>query len=496
MALRNAGNLCETLNSSGRTGAAIEAADAALARHPSPGPEAGAALANLLYNRAVAIRTRQAQAGQADGSGSATGDGGVAAEFEAVAARFLDSDDMKARELAARAQLNATAAYLMAGEAEEGLRASDAFMRSFDADGLCPWSDAIASVMVNRAQALSFLDRHREASVECDRIYARFSTIPGLEFEKAIARTSLVQGRALSKLGERDAAISAFGRSSRFAERDGELGQIAQQAAAESRVLQIEGLEDDLAKCDEFLARPAGGDPADPRARLILAAYRGNRGVALAALDRPAEAISAYEELISEIRDDQDPKLRVQLAMAMVNCGNSYRVTGRADQALRLYGEVEKEFGDSAEPGAQIRAAQAALNQGVVYEGQGDDQRAAGQFDLASERYGKSAAADVRDIALSALWNVVVLRLRERDLDGVTGALLRMIERFGDDASEKIRRRVVASVISAAQEINEQGHRASALGTLAALASFMGDADAEVRRLAGIGQQLRIEMGR
>jgi len=509
LALRSAGNLCETLNSSWHPDAAIAAADAAIARHPSPGRDADAALAHLLYNRAVALRSRQdalARASPQAGPGSAPADADVAGAFAAVAARFTESDNMEARERAARAQLNATGAYLKADDAGRGLRAADLFMASFDVVGICPWSDAIAAVMGNRATALSMLSRHREAAQECEQIYLRFSHIPGPEYESVMARTSIIQGRALAALGQRDAAISAFGRSSRFAERDGEPGQIARQAAAEARVLEIEGREEELARYDGFLAQPG---TADPENRLLRAAYTVNRGVALAALDRPAEAIRAYEELISEIRQDSDPELRVQLAMAMTNCGNGYRATGQAEEALRRYREVEEELGDSADSRLQFRAAQAALNRGGIYADQADqgrdeqgqadqghDEQAVSQFEQVADRYAEAGSADIRDIALSARWNVVVIRLRSADLDGAVTALLRITETFGADSSSQIRRRVVGCIISLAVSAAERGARTTALGTLATATRFAGDPDAEVADMAGQAQQLRIELGR
>ena len=500
LALRNAGNLCETLNSSGRPDAGIAAADEAIARHPSPGPDADAALANVLYNRAVALRSRHdSQAGP----GRPPADEDVAGAFAAVAAKFAESDNMKARELAARAQLNAAGAYLQAADPGRGLRAADLFMATFDVVGISPWSDAIAAVMANRAAALSMLGRHREAAQECEQIYLRFARIPGPAYESVMARTSIIQGRALAALGERDAAISAFGRSSRFTERDGELGQIARQAAAEGRALEVLGLEEDLARCDEILAKPG--------TRLRRAVYTVNRGLALAALDRPAEAISAYEELIGEISRDEDPELRVQLAMAMTNCGNCYRATGQTEEAVRRYREVEEEFGDSADTRLQFRAAQAALNLGGIYAGQaevepgddeqgddeqGRDEQAISQFEHVADQYAEAGSADIRDIALSARWNVALIRLNSDDLDGAIAALLRMTETFGSDPASQIRRRVVGSIIGLALRADERGSRPIALGTLATAARFAGDPDAETADLAAKAQQLRLELGR
>lgn len=490
LALVAAGNLCDALNSAGRSGEAIEAADTAIGRHPEPGREADAGLALLLYNRAVALRTRQ----EADGAA-------IGAEFEAVAARFTRSADRNAREFAARARLNATAAYLTASDASEALSIADEFLNLADVYGLHPLSDAIASVMVNRAQALSLLGRPADAAAASEAISERFSGIATAwdnEIEKALARAAIISGRALAALGERDAAIAAFGRAERSADEPGELGQIARQATAEARALRIEGLETDLARYDEYLARPSetrADGTTDPLNRLRRAMVRVNRGVTLAALDRPVEAIETYQDLIGEIRDDTEPAMRVQLAMAMVNCGNSYRATGQAGAALAIYREVEEEFGESADPAALIRAAQAALNQGVVYEESGNPDAAAERFTAAADRYGGAAAPEVRDVALSARWNVIVIRLRTGDLAAVLATVNQITNGFGADANAAIRRRVAESLISASVEISQRGGLKAALGVLASLSRFADDPDPEVSETVALGEWVRAELG-
>ncbi len=489
LALRSAGNLCVVLTDEGRYGEAISACDAAVKRFPAPGPDADGALASLLYNRAVALRTRnEGQPAQA----AADPAGDAAASFAAVAAKFADSQDTRARELAARARLNEAAIYVKADDGHRALQACDSFLEVFDCADPCPWWDAVASVLVNRANALVILGRSQEASAVCDEVYRRFDSVPDPVFGTIVARATILQGRVLAKLGDRKGAISAYRRSSRYSEREGHLGQVATQAGAEARVLEVEELKEELADYDAFLAQPPeAGDPSD---RLRRAAVTVNRGKALSALGRDEDAITNYEPLIGDLRDDPDPELRVQLAMAMTNSGNSHRALGRDQRAMELYREVEDKFADSGDSRLVLRAVFSALNEGAIYASGGGDGQAISEYRRVSERYGAAAADDVRDVAVSALWNIVLLT-KGPDLAGAAANMGEMVIKFGADESAKIRRRVAGYATSLALTAARQDDLAVAAQMLAIATVYLIDPDPDVRDVAVEAHQVRASLG-
>lgn len=504
LALDSVGNLCVALTAAGRYNEAISACDAALERFPSVGPDADRALAGLLYNQAVAMRSLsdarsgQAKSDQPEGAGSGQGDSPPvldqsARAFAAVADKFANSKDVKARELAVRARVNEVGAYLKAGDANRALNACDAFLQVFDSADPCPWPDQIGGILLGRANALHMLGRERDASAECEELYRRFDRIADPVFSTLVARACLVQGLALAGLGERKAAIAAYQKSAPYLQEGGELGQIAGQAQAKARVLEIEGYQEDLAASDEFLALPP--DASDPRDRLLRAQYTVNRGRALAALERNEEAISTNEALIRQLKNDADPELRVQLAIAMMNCGNSYLRLERYERAMRCYRDLEKEFGDSADPRTLYWAASAVLNQGVVCGRNGDDEQSIREFNRVNERFGAAPGADIRDVALSALWNVVITRLDHADVAGAVEGLLRILDGFGLDGSNQIRRRVAGFIVGLALRIDKLGDHTAALSTLTALTLYTDDPDAEVREVAEQVRQIRLALG-
>jgi tetratricopeptide (TPR) repeat protein len=504
LALDSVGNLCMALTAAGRYNEAISACDAALERFPSVGPDVDRALAGLLYNQAVAMRSLsdarsgQVKSDQPEGAGSGQGDSAPAPDqsaraFAAVAGKFANSKDVKARELAARARVNEVGAYLKSGDANLALNACDAFLQVFDSADPCPWPDQVGGILLGRANALRMLGRERDASAECEELYRRFDRIADSVFRTLVARACLVQGLALAGLGERKAAIAAYQKSAPFLEMGGELGQIAAQAQAKARVLEIKGFEEDLASSDEFLARPP--DASDPRDRLLRAKHTVNRGRALAALDRNEDAIGTNEALISQLKNDADPELRVQLAIAMMNCGNSYRRLERYESAMRWYRELEEEFSNSADPRTLYWAASAVLNQGVVCLDNGDEDGAIKEFNRVNERFGAAPAGDVRDVALSALWNVVLTRLGHADVGGAVEGLQRILDGFGSDGSNQIRRRVAGFIVRLAVRIDKLGDLTAALSTLTALFRYSDDPDAEVRETAEQGQQIRLALG-
>lgn len=505
LALDSAGNLCVALTAAGRYDEAIRACDAALERFPSVGPDADRALAGLLYNQAVAMRSLsdarsgQAKSDQPEGAGSGQGGSPPAPDqstraFAAVADKFANSKDLKARELAVRARVNEVGAYLKAGDANRALSACDAFLQGFDSTDPRPWPDQIGAILLGRANALRMLGRERDASAECEELYRIFDRMADPVFRTLVARACLIQGLALASIGERKAAIAAYRKSVPFLEMGGELGQIAAQAQAQARVLEIKGYEEDLASSDEFLARPPS-DASDPRDRLLRAQHTVNRGRALAALDRNEEAISTNEALISQLKNDADPELRVQLAIAMMNCGNSYRRLERYESATRWYRELEEEFGNSADPRTLYWAASAVLNQGAVCLANGDEDGAIREFNRVNERFGAAPTADVRDMALSALWNVVLTRLGHADVGGAVEGLQRILDGLGSDGSNQIRRRVAGFIVSLAVRIDKLGDLTTALSTLTELFRYSDDPDAEVREAAEQGQQIRLALG-
>jgi len=126
-----------------------------------------------------------------------------------------------------------------------------------------------------------------------------------------------------------------------------------------------------------------------------------NKGFRLGALDRSAEAVTVYNELIS--RFDKKQAYQEHIAKAMFN--KAYRLghMGRNVEAIALYDELMGRFDESDVPAIQDKVAGAMLNKGFRLGVMGRSAEAIAVYDELISRFGESAVATI-DVA-KALFN-------------------------------------------------------------------------------------------
>ena len=91
-----------------------------------------------------------------------------------------------------------------------------------------------------------------------------------------------------------------------------------------------------------------------------------HRGVALGKLERPAEAIPFYKEVVSRFGSREELALLERVASALVNQGVDTAEVYGAAAALPIYAEVVSRFGDREEPALLKWVAMALFNQGIA----------------------------------------------------------------------------------------------------------------------------------
>ena len=74
------------------------------------------------------------------------------------------------------------------------------------------------------------------------------------------------------------------------------------------------------------------------------------KGVSLNELDRPGEALEAWDETVRRFGMTQDPRLQGNVARALVGKGLSLLQLNRSDEAVEVWAEVERRFGTSDLP--------------------------------------------------------------------------------------------------------------------------------------------------
>jgi tetratricopeptide (TPR) repeat protein len=109
---------------------------------------------------------------------------------------------------------------------------------------------------------------------------------------------------------------------------------------------QLNRAADALAVYDDVVAR--FGDAPEPAIREQVAKALANKAFALGQLDRAADALPAYDELVVRFGDAPEPVLREQVAKALVNKAITLGRLERPTEALATYDEVIARFGDTA----------------------------------------------------------------------------------------------------------------------------------------------------
>jgi len=99
------------------------------------------------------------------------------------------------------------------------------------------------------------------------------------------------------------------------------------------------------------------GDAPDPKTRELCAQALFNLGVTLGQLDRPEEAIGIYRQLLERYGDDPAHELRVQCAKALHNLGITLGQLDRPEEAIEIYRQVLERYGDDEAARSQVTGA-------------------------------------------------------------------------------------------------------------------------------------------
>ena len=90
-----------------------------------------------------------------------------------------------------------------------------------------------------------------------------------------------------------------------------------------------------------------------------------NKGVSLGALNRSAEEIQVYDELVALYKGRTEPQIVEQVAMAMINKGMSLGALNRSAEEIQVYDELVALYKERPEPQIAEKVAMAMFNKGV-----------------------------------------------------------------------------------------------------------------------------------
>ncbi|MBI1955138.1 MAG: tetratricopeptide repeat protein, partial [Acidobacteria bacterium] len=113
-----------------------------------------------------------------------------------------------------------------------------------------------------------------------------------------------------------------------------------------------------------------------------------NLGNALGQLNRSAEEIAVYEEVVRRYGEATEAALQVQVARALFNKGNRLGQLNRSEEEIAVYDEVVRRFGEATEAELQVQVAWALVNKGVTLGQLNRSEEAIAVYDEVVRRFG------------------------------------------------------------------------------------------------------------
>ncbi|HEX9732648.1 MAG TPA: AAA family ATPase, partial [Thermoanaerobaculia bacterium] len=156
-----------------------------------------------------------------------------------------------------------------------------------------------------------------------------------------------------------------------------------------------------LAVYDEVVSRY--GQRQEPALAERVAKALVNKGFRLGALDRSAEALAVYDEVVSRYGQRQEPALAEQVAKALVNKGFRLGALDRSAEELAVYDEVVSRYGQRQEPALAEPVATALVNKGVSLGALDRSAEAIAVYDEVVSRYGQRQEPAIAEQVASAL---------------------------------------------------------------------------------------------
>jgi hypothetical protein len=213
----------------------------------------------------------------------------------------------------------------------------------------------------------------------------------------------------------------------------------------------------------------------------VSAAALVNLGVSLGALDRPDEAIAAYDALDARLGASELPGVQEQVALALYNKG----VTLGALEAIAAYDALDERFGASELPGVQEHVAAALYNKGVTLGALDRPDEAIAAYDALDERFGTSEVPAVQEQVAMALVN-----------KGATLGALEAIaaydaldERFGASKLPGVQKQVAAALYNKGVTLRVLDRPVEAIAAYDALDARLGASE-----LPGVQEQVALAL--
>jgi tetratricopeptide (TPR) repeat protein len=241
------------------------------------------------------------------------------------------------------------------------------------------------------------------------------------------------------------------------------------QALAVGIVADAYGRRYDAVKAFEIAQK----DPTD-----VTAAIGGvDLGIALGDVDRPDEALAAYDEVVSRFGESPGEELREQVAKALFNKGVQLGKLDRSEEAIAAYDEVVARFGSSSLEAQREAVSRALVNKGMRLGRLNRHEDEIAVYEEVVSRFEDVPDEPSQEAVGRALFNKAVtlgeLDRRIEELDAYDN----VIERFGETDAYALRDRVAKTLLNKGIKLGELGRVEDELETYEEIVARCGVAE-------------------
>ena len=221
---------------------------------------------------------------------------------------------------------------------------------------------------------------------------------------------------------------------------------------------QLERYADEIAQYDELIARFAAA--SEPSLREHVADAMFNKGAALAQLERYGEAMAQCDELIARFAAASEPALRENVAGAMLNRGVSLDQLERRAEAMAQYEKLIARFAVANEPELLKHVAGAMFNKGLMLNQLERYAEEIAQYDELIARFAEASEPVLRQHVAKAMFNKgVSLGVLGRSAEEIT-QYDALIARFGAASEPALREQVSMAMFNRGVSLGVLDHSA------------------------------------
>ena len=162
-----------------------------------------------------------------------------------------------------------------------------------------------------------------------------------------------------------------------------------------------------------------------------------SKGLTLGGLDRPEEALAAYDEVVGRFGTSENPALIEPVAKALYFRGLTLGRLNQSEEALAAYDEVVGRFGASENPALLEPVAQALYFKGVALGRLDRSEEALAVYDEVVRRFGTSESSNCRSWTESALADKASIELMLQRYEAAIETAGRVLEPQQTESQER-----------------------------------------------------------